>query len=113
MRTELKDQESIRNNVEKLKKAKKEAEKVKDFVVSVNDLVDMEKTYLKLQNATSDKKLNGDSAGFGFVHCDRSIIDKFLALKEKLKVKGVAFQTVMACDADVKDISIKEEDDEK
>ena len=44
MRAELKDQERIRNNVEKLKKAKKEAEKVKDFVVSANDLVDMEKT---------------------------------------------------------------------
>ena len=43
MRAELKDQEMIRNNVEKLKKAK-EAEKVKDFVVSANDLVDMEKT---------------------------------------------------------------------
>ena len=34
MRAELKDQERIRNNVEKLKKAKKEAEKVKDFMVS-------------------------------------------------------------------------------
>ena len=87
MRAELKDQERIRNNVEKLKKAKKEAEKVKDFVVSANDLVDMEKTYLKLQNATSDEKLNGDSAGFGFVHCDRSFIDKFLALKENSKLK--------------------------
>ena len=44
---------------------------------------------MKLQSATSDEKLNGDSAGFGFVHCDRSIIDKFLALKENLKVKGL------------------------
>ena len=52
------------------------------------DLVDMEKTYLKLQNGTSDeKKINGDSAGFVFVHCDHSFIDKFLALK----VKSVVF----------------------
>ena len=62
---------------------------------------------MKLQNATSDEKLNGDSAGFDFIHCDRSFIDKFLALKEKLKVKGVVLQTTMAYDVDGKDISMK------
>ena len=67
---------------------------------------------MKLQNTTSDRKLNGDSAGFGFIHCDRSFIGKFLAFKEKLKVKGVVFQTTMACDADGKDINIKSDDEE-
>ena len=67
---------------------------------SAQEFLEKEKVYNevygKVQEAADDTSELADKAQFGFVHCDRSFIDKFLALKNNLKVKGMVFQTTMA-----------------
>ena len=100
MMAEKRDHERIKKNLAQLKKAQKDAEKTKGFIISARTLMDREKMFHKVQDAVDDTDELADKAQFGFVHCDRSFIDKFLALKNNLKVKGMVFQTTMAYDVD-------------
>ena len=106
-RAELRDRERVKKNLAKLKKECDRAKKTKDFMIDVKELMDREKVYDKVQDAADDTSDPADKAQFGFVHCDRDFIDRFLALKNRLKVKGMVFQTTMAYDVD------GEEDDEE
>ena len=102
-RAELRDRERVKKNLAKLKKECDRAKKTKDFMIDVKELMDREKVYDKVQDAADDTSDPADKAQFGFVHCDRDFIDRFLALKNRLKVKGMVFQTTMAYDVDGED----------
>ena len=69
-RFEKREQERIKNNLAELKKAQKDAEKTKDFMVSAQELMEREKVYDKVQEAVDDTDVLTDKAQFGFVHCD-------------------------------------------
>ena len=101
-RAEMRDRERIKKNIAELKQAKKDAEKTKNFMCCVKDLMKREEFCDRMQEAADsiDPDALGDKVQFGYVQCDRSFIDKFLALKNKLKVKGMVFQTTMAYDVD-------------
>ena len=98
----MRDRERIKKNIAELKQAEKDAEKTKNFMCCVKDLMKREEFCDRMQEAADsiDPDALGDKVQFGYVQCDRSFIDKFLALKNKLKVKGMVFQTTMAYDVD-------------
>ena len=102
-RAEMRDRERVKKNLAQLKKECDRAKKTKDFMINVKELMDREKVYDKVQEAADDTSDPADKAQFGFVHCDRDFIDRFLALKNRLKVKGMVFQTTMAYDVDGED----------
>ena len=69
-------------------------------MVNAQEFLEREKVYDKVHDAVDSTDELADKAQFGFVHCDWSFIDRFLALKNNLKVKGMVFQTTMAYDVD-------------